>query len=138
MATTPVEHRLHAQHAVEQVEAAGRRDVVPRLHVSDEARHAVDEHLVERGVRVAADSEILLEKPDLDARVLGGGAMWNEDLREYANIVRMNANVDSPRRLNERYVTRFENPPTKKKIGMTWNSHVPNHSPLERPTALVR
>jgi hypothetical protein len=50
----------------------------------------------------------------------------------------MNAAVPSPRRRNASYVVRFENPPTKKKIGMTWNSHVPSQSPLERPTALLR
>jgi hypothetical protein len=45
--------------------------------------------------------------------------------------------VDSPRRRNESYVTRFENPPTKKNTGMTWNSHVPSHRPAVTPTALV-
>jgi hypothetical protein len=34
-------------------------------------------------------------------------------------------------------VTRFENPPTKKNTGMTWNSQVPAHSPEVTPTALV-
>jgi hypothetical protein len=33
--------------------------------------------------------------------------------------------------------TRLENPPTKKKTGMTWNNQVPSHSPEVRPTALV-
>ena len=42
-----------------------------------------------------------------------------------------------PSRRYESYVTRFENPPTKKKIGMTWKIHVPNHRPEESPTALT-
>jgi len=50
---------------------------------------------------------------------------------------RTNAPVDSPRRLNESYVTRFENPPTKKKTGMTWKNQVPAQSPAVTPTALV-
>src|SRR3990172_12130406 len=49
---------------------------------------------------------------------------------------RTKAPVDSPRRLNESYVTRFENPPTKKNTGMTWNSHLASHRPDVTPTAL--
>jgi hypothetical protein len=31
----------------------------------------------------------------------------------------------------------LEKPPTKKKTGITWNSHVPSHIQEVRPTALV-
>src|SRR5918996_735024 len=57
--------------------------------------------------------------------------------RRRASRVRTNSQVESPRRRNARYVTRFENPPTKKKIGMTWRNHVAIHSHGVRPIALV-
>src|SRR5439155_8461098 len=50
--------------------------------------------------------------------------------------VRRKSAVLRPRSRNARYATKFENPPTKKKIGMTWNSHVPIHRPDVTPIAL--
>ena len=50
--------------------------------------------------------------------------------------VRRNSPVLRPWSRNARYATKFEKPPTKKKIGMTWNSHVPTHSPEVTPMAL--
>src|SRR5207249_11585711 len=45
--------------------------------------------------------------------------------------------ADRPRRSCAWNVTKFENPPTKKKIGMTWKIHVPSHRYEVTPTALV-
>src|SRR4029453_8152649 len=48
-----------------------------------------------------------------------------------------NDHDDPPRRSCAWNVTMLENPPTKKKIGMTWNTHVPSHRYDVPPTALV-
>src|SRR2546426_1699225 len=48
-----------------------------------------------------------------------------------------NAHVVSPRRRNESYATKFEKPPTKKKIGITWKNQVASHIHDVTPTALV-
>ncbi len=61
----------------------------------------------------------------------------SEGRRRRSRRFRTNAEVGSPRRSNESYVTRLENPPTKKKTGITWNNQVPSHIPEVRPTALV-
>ncbi len=49
----------------------------------------------------------------------------------------MNAPVLSPRSWYASYATRFENPPTKKKIGITWRNQVASQSHDVRPIALV-
>jgi hypothetical protein len=51
--------------------------------------------------------------------------------------LRTNAPVVAPRRWNESSAVRFENPPTKKKIGITWKNHVASQSQAVTPTALV-
>jgi hypothetical protein len=51
--------------------------------------------------------------------------------------VRKNAYVDSLRRLNESKTTKFENPPIKKKRGITWSTQVVAHMPGISPTALT-
>jgi len=60
----------------------------------------------------------------------GRKSRWIRDL--------MNVQVDSPRRRKASYATRFANPPTKKKIGITWRTHVASQSPEVAPIALVR
>ncbi len=48
-----------------------------------------------------------------------------------------NDHADPSRRSCAWNVTMLENPPTKKKIGITWNAHVPSHRYEVTPTALV-
>ena len=49
----------------------------------------------------------------------------------------MNAPVVAPRLRYASKVTRFANPPTKKKMGITWRNHVASHSHAVTPIALV-
>lgn len=42
--------------------------------------------------------------------------------------VAANSTNPDPRRSNASSVTRFEKPPTKKKTGMTWKTHVSSHA----------
>jgi hypothetical protein len=51
--------------------------------------------------------------------------------------LRTKAPVVAPRRRNASSAVRFENPPTKKKIGITWKNQVASHSHAVTPTALV-
>jgi len=53
-------------------------------------------------------------------------------MREATNSV-----APCPLRRRPSTVSRLENPPTKKKIGITWNAHVRSQSPDVTPTALV-
>ena len=50
---------------------------------------------------------------------------------------RTKSQSDPPLRRLESYATTLEKPPTKKKIGMTWNTHVASQSPRVTPMALV-
>ena len=60
-----------------------------------------------------------------------------EGRRSRSSRARMNVHVDRPLRRAESYATRFEKPPTKKKIGMTWKTQVKSQRPGVTPIALV-